>query len=115
MLREEMQVKLVQLKQQASEIWPCISSRYQFKKAHLMFSPDIRGAWALAWLSSNTIEISMKRVTENPVRTVNEVVGHELCHIITPLLHPEIQDPHGKEWQEVMNKMGIDIDPIDLI
>lgn len=113
-----MQNKLIEVKQQAAINWPCLTKRYQFKKAKLIFADELE-SWGLCWLASNTIEINMQCAIADPERTLTEVVGHELCHILTPLLYPGVgftfEDAHGKEWQAIMKAMSLAIDPIDLI
>jgi len=109
---------LKDLKCKAIILYPQLASNRRFKTIKLDYTYNLEDAMAKAWISLNTIELAIESLNEYPERMFNEVIGHELCHLLVPILYDGIgykkDELHGKEWQELMTTMKFDIDPIDL-
>jgi len=66
---------------------------------------EVRGLKAgVAYLQKNTIKFNRTLLLENPTEFVNQVVPHELAHLIVYQLFGRVK-PHGEEWQSVMTKV----------
>ena len=62
----------------------------------------LKGCIARAYVRGNrSIEIDLWRMVTRPDK-IEEVVAHELCHIVHPNNH------HGREWKEEMKKLGFE-------
>jgi SprT protein len=78
-----------------------------FKRTFPMPSIEVsmRGkAAGKALLQSNEIKLNKILAQENPETFINEVLPHELAHLITYQIFGRVP-PHGKEWQSVMYKV----------
>jgi predicted SprT family Zn-dependent metalloprotease len=117
-IRGEVKIHLIKLKEKALSIWPELAKVRMFKNIKLDYTDDLGDAMAKAWMSLNTIEIELASLAKNTERMFDEVIGHELCHLMVPMIYKGVgykdEELHGKEWQEIMKKMGFAIDPIDL-
>ena len=62
------------------------------------------------WLpSTRTLEISRPLVLEQPWSAVIEVLKHEMAHqYVHEVLREDVQTPHGRAFQEVCARLGID-------
>ncbi|ABR74207.1 SprT family protein [Actinobacillus succinogenes] len=68
-------------------------------------SYEVRGIKAgVAYLQKNAIKFNRTLLLENPSEFVNQVVPHELAHLIVYQLFGRVK-PHGKEWQAVMTNV----------
>lgn len=64
---------------------------------------DQRGCIAgSAIYQKNHIKLNRILLEENPKVFFDEVIAHELSHIIAYQLHGAKIKPHGKEWQSIM-------------
>ena len=57
-----------------------------------------------ALLQLNEIKLNKVLAQENPQTFIDEVLPHELAHLITHQVFGRVR-PHGKEWQYVMYKV----------
>ncbi|PJG84377.1 SprT family zinc-dependent metalloprotease [Conservatibacter flavescens] len=65
-------------------------------------SYDVRGVKAgVAYLQKNCIKFNRTLLLENPEAFINQVVPHEVAHLIVYQIFGQVK-PHGKEWQFVM-------------
>ncbi len=55
-----------------------------------------------AYLQKNEIRLNYYMYQQNPEEFINEVIPHELAHLLAYTLYGSSIRPHGKEWQSVM-------------
>jgi len=60
-----------------------------------------------AWHSKNKIRLNYKLALENLNDFVNQVVPHEVAHLIVKEIYGYSTKPHGREWQATMKKLGL--------
>ncbi len=66
---------------------------------------DVKGLKAgVAYLQKNTIKFNRTLLLENSVAFIQQVVPHELAHLIVYQQFGKVK-PHGKEWQLVMEQI----------
>ncbi|WP_261816003.1 SprT family zinc-dependent metalloprotease [Vibrio gallicus] len=74
-----------------------------FSTPQLQF--NLRGkAAGQALLQLNIIKLNMVLAQENPTAFIDEVLAHELAHLITFQVFGRVR-PHGKEWQYTMERV----------
>lgn len=79
----------------------------QFPVPEIKFT--VRGT-AAGWadLDNGFINFNDKLLSRNEQTFIDEIVPHEVCHMICSLVHPEMTDYHGPEWQEMMRRLGVE-------
>ncbi len=78
-----------------------------FNRAFPMPNVDyrLRGVKAgVAYLQQNEIKLNRTLLLENDTAFINQVVPHELAHLIVYQVFGRVK-PHGKEWQAVMTQL----------
>ncbi|WP_373818991.1 SprT family zinc-dependent metalloprotease [Glaesserella sp.] len=78
-----------------------------FRKAFIppLVNYDVRGVKAgVAYLQKNEIRFNPILLTENGTEFVQQVVPHELAHILVYQQFGSVQ-PHGKEWRMMMEQV----------
>jgi SprT protein len=71
-----------------------------FPRPHIQFT--LRGKSAgTAHLQLNKIRFNPVLLKENPEAYLNQVVCHEISHLLCFMLYGKVK-PHGKEWQHMM-------------
>lgn len=69
---------------------------------------DLRGKVAGKALGKqNHLQLNAVLFMENVDAFLADTIPHEVAHLITGKLYSQQATPHGKEWQEVMRKMGL--------
>ena len=119
LLKSRVRSRLIRLKSTAIELYPVLKDNKQFNRITIDFEQDLGDAMGQARMSLNLIEIDIPSLIEHTTQVLDEVLGHELCHLMVPILHKGIgykdDELHGAEWRNIMVRMGIDIDPKDLV
>ncbi|EGR3264643.1 SprT family zinc-dependent metalloprotease [Vibrio parahaemolyticus] len=86
----------------------CISLAQQaFKRSFPIPSItfNVRGkAAGKAYLQLNQIRLNPILFRENPQAFLEEVIPHEVAHLITYQVYGRVR-PHGKEWRDVMESV----------
>ena len=80
---------------------------YKFNQAFVMptLEYNVRGTKAgVAYLQQNAIKLNRTLLLENPTEFINQVVPHELAHLIVYQVFGNVK-PHGKEWKKVMTEL----------
>lgn len=92
----------------ASEYIALASKSFNREFSHPKITLDQRGKIAgTARLSSWHIRLNPILLRENPEIFKNEVIPHEIAHLIVHAIWGNVR-PHGKEWKHVMwNIFGI--------
>lgn len=115
-LRTHAEEVLEDLKCKAVIMYPQLAPNRMFNKIRLDYTYNLEDAMAKAWMSLNTIEIEIESLMKYPERMFKEVIGHELCHLLVPMIYRCVgykpEELHGAEWQNVMYTMGFHIDNI---
>lgn len=84
--------------------------------AKLTFSTDLRGRAAgkiefhRAWrnrISRIKIRFNLEAARLSPDHMLNDVIPHELAHLVVFLTYGRKQvQPHGEEWQQICQQLG---------
>lgn len=94
-----------QLTQKCQQLLGTASRHFQrqFPAPDIRF--NVRGKVAgKALLQHNTIHLNPVLATENPQAFIDEVLPHELAHLIAFQVYGRVR-PHGKEWQHIMSNI----------
>ncbi len=91
-----------------SQLTRCIQlASTQFSRTFPMpeLNYQLRGRSAgKAYLQTNQIRLNPTLFAENPQAFIDEVIPHEVAHLITWQVFGRVK-PHGKEWQMVMTQV----------
>jgi predicted SprT family Zn-dependent metalloprotease len=74
----------------------------------LIFSDTIDDAIAQAHHPSWTVELSMSALFKNKEYILAEVIGHEICHLLTMILYNGRGWGHYPLWKRTMVEMGFE-------
>ncbi len=69
-----------------------------------------QNAWGVYPECTDTIVIDINHFLYDPEESVIDTTVHEMCHMYVDRYHPEATHAHGKEFVELMRKMGIEYD-----
>lgn len=61
-----------------------------------------------ACYDAGEIRLSRVLLQENETLFLTQTVGHEVAHFVTRALFGAVADGHGREWQSVMVRMGLE-------
>ncbi len=98
---ERVRTESVRYTRMAAEIWPDIS----FPVLDLRFTLLGRTA-GQASPSAGNVNYNLELLGRYGHRFVDEIVPHEVAHIVAAFVHRGRIRPHGKEWQAVMRAFG---------
>ncbi|WP_172378293.1 SprT-like domain-containing protein, partial [Gilliamella apicola] len=75
----------------------------EYKEPKIVYKPkgSIAGS---AILNRWEIQLNTTMLCENGEKFIEEVVPHELAHLITFQIYGKVK-PHGKEWQYIMSEI----------
>ena len=99
--------KLKELKQKALQLYPGIEKYHQFKKVKVDFSDLPHNIAGEAHIAGNVIFLNNRFCKSHPEEMRDQILGHEFCHIIAPLLHSTKGHDHKPKWKQVMREMGL--------
>ncbi|WP_243730268.1 SprT family zinc-dependent metalloprotease [Marinomonas balearica] len=92
-----------------SKIFECmnIASRYfRVKLSNPSFNFKQRGrAAGTAYLQKNEIRLNSYMYEQSPDEFLNNVVPHEVAHIVVFQIYGLDASPHGKEWKAIMEHL----------
>lgn len=74
-------------------------------------SIDLRGrvaGYAIRSYSGNEVKFNAELYVQNKEDFINRTVPHELAHLIANALYPYQIKSHGREWKQVMNRLGLE-------
>lgn len=69
---------------------------------------DRRVKKAYAYASFNGVQFGFKDSIRHYRLYLNEIAGHEIAHVVQLRLYGAESDHHGKEWQELMQMIGLE-------
>lgn len=90
----------------AEALYPQLKQYKRFRKIRLIFTDDPKTDAGQCWRSSWTIELNKAYIPLFTDVMLDQILGHELCHIITPLLYGNDYDGHCVQWKWAMMAMG---------
>lgn len=59
----------------------------------------------VAWLDERAVELNPTLLAENPSK-IDEILAHELAHIVVWRRHGSTASEHGPEWRSLMRAAG---------
>lgn len=71
------------------------------------FKNGIKTAAGLAYQAEQRIVLNEKLFLANKQVFFDEIIGHEVCHIVQHILYPAEKVAHGKHWKELMKALGL--------
>lgn len=71
------------------------------------FKNGIKTVAGLAYQDEQRIVLNEDLFLANKQAFFDEIIGHEVCHIIQHILHPNEKLHHGKRWKELMTMLGL--------
>lgn len=98
-LRAKVETKILEILLAAQQIYG-----RQFEAPMVVYR-DIGGIGGLAWRRENKVEFSKTLLIENEGRFINQIVPHELAHLICFKVYPNAS-AHGPQWKGVMRRLG---------
>ena len=105
-VRDMIKDKVAEVLIQAEEIWPDHMKNYPFPQIRF----NIRGLKLFGQARSNNIlRFNPKVMMIDPKKYCQQVVPHEVAHLITDYLNKHRRwqiKPHGSEWRQVMICLG---------
>ena len=73
------------------------------RRVRLITCTDIESlVMAQAWRSSQTIELNLAYFQRFSADFINELITHEVAHLIAP----DEEDDHGPEWCRIVQELG---------
>ena len=71
------------------------------------FKNGIKTAAGLAYQSEQRIVLNENLFLANKQSFFDEIIGHEVCHVVQHILYPNESLHHGKRWKELMMMLGL--------
>ena len=69
---------------------------------------DLRGRTAgQAYTTKNHVRLNAVLLTENAQEFIEQIVGHEVAHLVDRYQNGNATDPHGPKWQAIMVAFGL--------
>lgn len=66
-----------------------------------------RNAWGVYPECTDTIILDITHFLHDSEESVTDTIVHEMCHMYVDRYHPEATHAHGREFVELMSRMGI--------
>lgn len=107
LIMNEYKDKLKELKAQATKLYPSIAKCHQLKSAKVQMSKHLGNNAGEAHIAGNMIYLNPKYCKSHPEEMRDQILGHEFCHIIAPLLHSTKGEAHKPKWKQVMREMNL--------
>ncbi len=102
LLQRRVHEKTAELIAAARREWPHIS--FRFPRIHFRLRGRSAGeACAQTWLTNYNLPLLVRYGDA----FLDEIVPHEVAHLVVAAIHPERVKPHGPEWREVMAFYGV--------
>lgn len=80
----------------ALDLWPI----------EIVWHAKMRTRAGVAWLDERRIELNPNLLRAHPER-IDEILAHELAHLVVWARHGRDADPHGPEWRGLLELVGI--------
>lgn len=79
--------------------------KIKIPNVQISYSDKLTKTYAYVKTEENSIKFSNVMLKEYKQKYINHIPVHEIGHIVTSILYPNVTRDHGKEWKYVMIKL----------